>query len=225
MTRAVKNLSPGVRRALIGVLAVSVVVALGAVLVAVLDDDEEPAAAPRTLPSRTVESTPTLEARPVAMDVRVGRVFGGKLPRARRQTLERQVGKLVGRYFESAYLGGDYPRRDFGNALAGFSSGAAARARSDRAILSNAAVGARTDGVAARTKKVRLDVVLANRRNDVVGVTARIRLVFLQGQVEGADQRVMVTGRLMLAKRKGAWEIFGYDVARNATPAGKGGTR
>jgi hypothetical protein len=42
----------------------------------------------------------------------------------------------------------------------------------------------------------------------------------------GADKRVTVTGRLLMArKRSGGWEMFGYDMARSDVATGKGGSR
>lgn len=219
----VKQLRPGPSRASAGSLLVVLVLVLAAACTG--DSGRPDETLPTRPPTRSVEPTPTLEPQPVELDVAVAKVLGGKLSPRRSRELETQVGRVVGRYLEAAYLGGEYPRRDFSEALVGFSRGAAGRAVSDREILSNAAAGATTVSVVPRAEVARLDVLLANRRL-IAGLTARIRLVFVQESATGADQRVTVSGRLLLnRKRTGAWQIFGYDVSRSATPVGTGGDR
>ena len=180
--------------------------------------------APSPLPSRSVGSQPTLEAKPVPMQVEVAKVVGGKLRREQRRNLSRQVSGVVSAYFDAAFLGGEYPRRNFSDALDTFSRGAAQRALPDRPILTNAAVGDVTEAVVPRVKRVHLDVLVPRRV--VVGLTARFRLVFLQERLRGADRRVTVSGRLLLHRKKsGSWQIFGYDAARSSVPAAKGARR
>lgn len=181
-------------------------------------------AAPSELPSRSVEAAPTLEPRSVPTEVRVARVVGSKLAKPRRRQLERQVARVLSDYFDTAYLGGDYPRAEFPRAFATFSRGAARRARTDRALLSNARSGQRTETVVPRVKSAALDVLVPHQV--VAGLTARVRLVFVEERAGGRDQRVTVKGRLMMNRRKsGPWQIFGYDVSRSAVPAARGGGR
>ena len=188
-------------------------------------DDEKPEeTAPSALPSRSVGVEPTLEARPVPTQVTVAKVVGGKLRPPQRERLEKQVSRVVSAYFDDAFLAGEYPRTDFSGALATFSPGAVERAASDRALLTNAEIGTSTETVVARTKAARLDVFLPNKF--VAGLTARIRLVFVQERTDGADQRVTVAGRLLMnRKESGSWQIFGYDITRSSVPAAKGSDR
>lgn len=188
-------------------------------------DSEPPReVAPSELPERSVGAAPTLEAKPVPTKVTVARVAGERLRKEQRQRLEKQVARVLSGYFDDAFLGGEYPRSDFAGALAAFSPGAAERAASDRGLLTNTEIGGETEAVVARAKQARLDVLVPRRL--VAGLTARIRLVFLQERSDGADQIVTVKGRLMLnRKSSGAWQIFGYDVSRSSSPAGKGGGR
>lgn len=179
---------------------------------------------PTPLPGRSVQSTPTLDPRPVPMDVALARVVGGRLPRPARVRVERQVGQVVSRYLDAAFLAGDYPRSRFPRAFDEFSAGAARSARRDRDLLTNAASGAATVAVVPKRRKVRIDALVPRRA--AVGVTARVHLVFVEERTRAADRRVTVTGRLMMdRKRSGAWEIFGYDVARHSVVASKGGRR
>lgn len=213
---------PRPRRALAGALAVAILAATAGCT----SDSEPPReeAAPSGLPERSVGTAPTLEAKPVPTKVTVARVAGERLRKEQRQRLEKQVARVLSGYFDDAYLGGEYPRSDFAGALAAFSPGAAERAASDRDLLTNTEIGDETEAVVARAKQARLDVLVPRRL--VAGLTARIRLVFLQERSDGADQLVTVKGRLMLnRKSSGAWQIFGYDVSRSSSPAGKGGGR
>jgi hypothetical protein len=207
---------PDRRRPLCRVLATTLLLVLSAGCTGGSSDDEG-----RSLPRRSVGQQPTLEAKPVPMDVKVAKQVGGRLRREQRTGLERKVGRLLSAYFDDAFLGGEYPRSNFKGALATFSPGAARRAGDDRDLLTNAGTGGSTEAVVARTKQARLDVLVPGR--NVVGLTARIRLVFLQQPLDGVDREVTVTGRLLLGRStSGPWEIFGYDVTRSSVPAEKG---
>jgi hypothetical protein len=158
------------------------------------------------------------------MKVSVARVSGERLKKDQRRRLEKQIGRVLSDYFDDAYLAGEYPRSDFAGALAVFSPGLAERATSDRTLLTNAGIGPDTEAVVARAKQARLDVLVPRRL--VAGLTARIRLVFVEDRATGADRKTTVKGRLMLnRKSSGAWQIFGYDVSRSSVPAGKEGRR
>ena len=175
------------------------------------------------LPDRSVGSQATLDARPVPMDVALGRTVGKRPSRAQARRVEQQVGRVLGRYFDAAYLGGDYPRTDFPGAFDDFAPDLARSARSDRDLLTNAAAGASIEAVVPKLKRVRVDTLAPSKA--VVGVTARARLVFLVERADAADRRVTVTGRFLMSRRKaGPWEIFGYDVARGSVVAAREGS-
>lgn len=184
-------------------------------------DSEEPSSTP--LPDASTGVATTLVAKPVPMQVRVTRLFG-KLNKARRQSVERKIGATVSSYFDAAYLGGEYPRKDFDKAFATFSDGAARQARGDRSLLTNADLGQSLAAVVPVRKVARLSVLAPNKV--AAGVTARIRLVFVADQEQAHDTKVTISGRLLLTRMKsGRWHIFGYDVARSSVPTGKGASR
>lgn len=186
------------------------------------DDADAPKPSSSPVPSASTGAAPTLEARPVPLTVRVTRV-AGRLDKKARASLERNIGRTLDRYLDAAYLGGDYPRRDFDDAFAAFSRPAARTARHDRGFLTNAALAGSTTAVLPKQKKAWLSVLAPNRV--AAGVTARIRLVYVDVR-EAADQRVTVDGRLLLTrKNSGGWHIFGYDVSRRAHPTQKGAAR
>ncbi|MDN4174293.1 hypothetical protein QWY28_15115 [Nocardioides sp. SOB77] len=140
----------------------------------------------------------------------IGRVTG-RLPAARRQALKRQVGRVVDGWLDAAYVGGDLPRvGGFRQAFPGFSSGAKDEARRDLRLMTNVGLAGRISGVDVRRRELRLDVLAVRGR--AVGVTGRVLLVFeTTGQVARRDR---VAGRLLLARREGAWQVFGYDISR-----------
>lgn len=182
---------------------------------------EEPAPSP--VPSASVGASATLHAKPVPTEVSVARVLGGRLPSPQRRRVTRQVEGLVSRYVEGAFLG-DYPRGGFSAAFTDFSREAARKARTDRVLLTNAGSGAETETVRPLRKRAVLYVLKPHRT--VAGITARIRVVFLQELADAGTRRVTVSGRLLLSRTKaGPWEVFGYDVTRASTTAAKGGRR
>jgi len=204
------------RRSRLAAVVVTAVLTLTATA-ACTDEANAPHAGRTTLPQHSVGTQPTLVPQPVPMDVKVARVVNGRLRPVKVARVERQVGAAVAAYLEDAFLG-DYPRRDFSSALEGFSPGSRRLARADLALVTNAAHGQDTQAVTARAHRIRLDVLMA--RGFVAGLTARIRLVFVEQRTSGADRRVAVTGRLLLNRnRRGAWQIFGYELSRSATPA------
>ena len=173
-------------------------------------DSDDDASAPSSTPATEQAAPPEVKIR-----ARVATV-AGELPRQRRRAVARDVGRVVDRWFEAAYLGGDYPRTSFRDAWPGFTAGARDLARRDRKLTSNAALGTRTDDVRAIAKDVRIDVFSPKRKP--AGATARFRLVFRTAG--DAERRVRVSGRLVLTRVKGTWRVFGFDVQRSAIPVG-----
>jgi hypothetical protein len=126
--------------------------------------------------------------------------------------VRRQVTAVIDGWWESAYLGGRYPRARFGSTFPGFTRGAEVRAHRDRRLMSNADIARRVDSVTARRRTLRLDVLAVDRV--ARSVTARFVLRFkTTGEKSGTT---VVRGRLFLTRRNGPWQVFGYDVAKGA---------
>ncbi len=160
-------------------------------------------------PAEPVGSQATEDPGPLVTTATIGKVTG-KLGKDNRPRVRKQVRKAVDSWFDAAYVGGDYPRTNFSDAWAGFTDGAAARARRDKALLSNHDIGAETTAVEATTRKVTVDVLAV--RGHAVGATARVVLKF---STEGDTPRqVEVRGRLYLSPTPDGWRIFGYDVTK-----------
>lgn len=164
------------------------------------DEPDEPGAGATTsdAPAPAVETV-----------VELGRVTGS-LPKEARDRVADEVAEVVDGWTQAAYLGGDYPRRDFSDSWPGFTAGAREEAHRDRALMSNEDIGERIDGVEVRRSRVRVDVLAV--RKHAVGVTARVLLGF---RTTGDLERVVrVEGRLYLTHTEGGWRVFGYDMTK-----------
>ena len=136
----------------------------------------------------------------------------GRLPDARREAVRAQVGKLVDRWWDAAYLGGSYPARRSPRRSPASPPRPRQRARADKALLTNQTQGPVIDSVTAKHRAVSVDVLATDRR--ARSVTAHFVLRFeTTGERAGTTT---VRGRLFLTRRGDAWRVFGYDVAKGA---------
>ncbi len=173
----------------------------------------ESATGPQTAPDRLsrADAGVTLASHGIETKTRIHRVYG-RLPDARRKAVRAQVGKVVDRWWDAAYLGGSYPRSTFPSAFPGFTAAAEQRARADKALLTNQTQGPVIDSVTAKHRAVSVDVLATDRR--ARSVTAHFVLRFeTTGERAGTTT---VRGRLFLTRRGDAWRVFGYDVAKGA---------
>jgi hypothetical protein len=170
------------------------------------DSDE-----PRTAASSSAPAAATATAPAVTTQVGWGRLVG-RIPATRRHRLAADVRQVVDGWIDAAYLAGDYPRTDFSGSWPGFTRGAALDARRDADLTSNHDIGASIDGVQPQTRALTLDVVSARRRP--VGVTAHVALRF--ATTGARPETVQVAGRLFLTPTGQGWQIFGYDVRKDA---------
>ncbi len=117
------------------------------------------------------------------------------------------VQDVVDPWFDGAFLG-DFPRSDYAAAFTAFTAGAAADAQRDLDIMSSSGIADRIDSATATNRRVRLDVFAPDGHPR--GVTANFVLDFdTAGDLE---EHLRVHGALYLAKDKGEWKVFGYDV-------------
>ena len=172
------------------------------------DDTKEPAASPTSSSAK-----PSSPPREVSTKVSLERV-PGRLPAEVRKRVQRQVGDVVDRWFDAAYVGGRYPRNDFHDAFPGFTVSARRQAHHDKALMTNQPLAQRIDGVRATQRLVWIDVLPAGGR--AAGATARFRLEFTT--TGDARKSVAVRGRLLLTPGPDGWKVFGYDVAKG-TPS------
>ncbi|CAM3884877.1 hypothetical protein [Nocardioides zeicaulis] len=171
------------------------------------------ATGPQTAPDRLSrdDGGVTLASHGIETKTRIHRVYG-RLPDVRRKEVRTEVGRVVDRWWDAAYLGGDYPRSSFPSAFPGFTAGAEQRARDDKALLTNQTQGASIDSVTAKHRTVTLDILATDRQ--ARSVTAHVLLRFeTTGDRAGTTT---VRGRLFLTRQGRSWRIFGYDVAKGA---------
>lgn len=184
--------------------------------------EEEPSGKPSASGPGVVSeaATPTLKPKPVPPKVRVTRVSGRLKPKDQ-EVLADNIRKVVVRYFDDAFLGGDYPRSDFGHAFRTFSRGAARQASDNRDLLTNRVLGPTTEAVIPKRQTAYLSVLAPYKV--AAGVTARVNLQFLAERGDEPDKKVKVKGRLMLTRKKdGGWKIFGFDLSQSVRTVGKG---
>jgi hypothetical protein len=145
---------------------------------------------------------------------KLGRVVG-RLPRQKQKRLPHAVSPVVQRWLSAAYVGGDYPRKNFHDAFPGFTHGARAQARHDIKLMSNADVGDRISDVTPKISQIWVDVLAVHKH--AVAATARFHLAFkTHGDLES---RVGVHGRVLLTRAKSGWRIFAYHVAKTGATA------
>jgi len=170
-------------------------------------DSSDPSAEPTDAGTGASEATDA--PPPLETTATLGKVTG-RLPKGKRSKVRRQVARAVDAWFDSAYVGGDYPRNDFAASWPGFTTGAKVDAKADKADMSNQDIGARIDAVEATTRKVTVDVLAVN--GHAAGATARVVLKFTtEGDVR---RKVEVRGRLFLTATPEGWRIFGYEVTK-----------
>lgn len=164
-------------------------------------DEEEPGP---EKPDGSMSTVPGIETR-----VEVGEIAGA-LPKGPAREVAADVAEVVDGWLDAAYVGGDYPRSDFGRAFAGFTDDAARLATRQAALMSNAAVGKDVDEVTATRRVIRVDLLAP--KGEPAGATAHVNLVIdLTGDVDRTDQ---VRGRVVLTPVKNGWRVFGFDIER-----------
>jgi hypothetical protein len=138
---------------------------------------------------------------------------GNSINSSQRAKVKAAVNELIDPWFEGAFLG-DFPRSDYAGAFAGFSEGAASDAQGrDLAVLSNQAIADQIDSATAVNRRVRVDLFAHDGHPR--GATAHFVLDF--DTTGGLEERRRVHGDLYLARDRGEWKIFGYDVDEPVT--------
>ena len=137
---------------------------------------------------------------------------GEGIDAARQAKVLASVTAVVDPWFDEAFLG-EFPRSDFSAAFAEFTKDAAADAQRDLDVLTSSGIADQIDSATATNRRVRLDVFAPDGHPR--GVTANFVLDFdTTGDLE---EQLRVHGALYLAKDKGEWKVFGYDVDQAVT--------
>jgi hypothetical protein len=133
----------------------------------------------------------------VELRSRVTRI-AGHLSAVRRERVARQARATVQDYLEAAFTDSGAPP------FQGFQPGLRKAARADERVL----VGARHTTLT----RARAWFAVAAPHGRPVGVTARLRV----DVASMARHARALTGRLLLTWSDGRWQVFGYDLARDA---------
>jgi hypothetical protein len=134
---------------------------------------------------------------------------GQDLDADHRARVKDGVTAAIDPWLEGAFLG-DFPRGGYTDAFAGFTPGAAQDAERDLDLLSNQVIGDQIETATATKRRVRLDLFAPDGHPR--GATAHVVLDFTT--VGDLEESMRVRGDLYLAKDKGEWKIFGYDVGQ-----------
>lgn len=137
----------------------------------------------------------------------------GKFPRSRRQAVATNVAKVVDRWLQAAYVGGDYPRATStftAKSFPGFSKGTIAQAGKQMSLMSNATIAPQIDAVEVVSSDVHVDLLANN--NYPVGAVARIRLVY--DTTGDRESRQTVRGSLDMVPTETSWAVFGFNITR-----------
>lgn len=141
----------------------------------------------------------------------------GTLPAEDRKAVRTAVADTLDSWWQSAYLGGDWPRSP-GDVDASdfevFTDGAARAAAKDKDQLSNATLGEQITAIEPIRQEATLDIFAP--KGKAVGVDVRFTLVF---NAVGPDRKVRVNGTVVMTPdTSGAWKIFDYRVGYASTP-------
>jgi hypothetical protein len=142
----------------------------------------------------------------VALQVESLRTAG--IDEGARSELESEVGDLLADYIVGGFLG-DYPREDFVRGLASFSNGLADDGGRDLAILT---LSGSQDIRSVRATRLHARLSYYNPRGEVVGATAFIDLAFEVTRADGSTVPATRTGKLVLGRAGGDWQVIGYHV-------------
>jgi len=151
----------------------------------------------------------------IETQVDVGAVVG-KLGKGPAREVAADVADVVDGWLDAAYVAGDYPRSEFGDAFPGFTEDAAKLARRQSDLMSNDGVGDKVDDVTATRRVVRVDLLAP--KGKAAAATAHVNLVIkLTGDVDRTDQ---IRGRVVLTRSKNGWRVFGFDIERGRVRGG-----
>jgi hypothetical protein len=142
--------------------------------------------------------------------LRVDTVSGKSLSEDARARLESQVSDVLARYVDAAFLG-DYPRSDFVQSFADFTSGAAQQAVADIDVLTASRF---QDASSVRATDLGAKLAFLVVDGQAIGATAWIDFSFAVDD-HGTAKTAALDGRLMLNRRGDRWSVFGYQVSRD----------
>jgi hypothetical protein len=179
------------------------------ILVAVAAIAYKPPEAKKTIPN--VVKNEAKVKPPLASNVIAG-IVSGKLTPEKKQRAVGAVSELVDKWLDLGFTAESYPRNNFAEVLPMFDPSVRAKAKRDLTLLTNAKLGPNLAGVRAIQRRIKVDLLAVD--GEVRGATARVRFAFVATGKNDERSREELSGRLLLAKNKTGWRIFGYNVLR-----------
>jgi hypothetical protein len=156
------------------------------------------------------QSGPTDADNPDDAALRVTSVQLSDLDETSRARVESEVSDVLAHYVTAGFLG-DYPRGDFVQSFADFTTEAAKQAVGDIDVLT-AARFAEASSVRATDLAAKLSFYVVD--GEPVGATAWIDFAF-DVDDHGTAKKAALEGRLVLDRRDGRWSVFAYQVHRD----------
>lgn len=147
--------------------------------------------------------------RPTTAALRVTTQQGSGLSEDARAQAESEVGDVLAHYVQAGFLG-DFPRSDFVQAFADFTSGAAEQAVGDIDVLTAARY---SEARGVRATRLEADLSFYVVDGEAVGATVWIRFDFEVDR--DSPGTASLDGRLVLVRRHQRWSVFVYDVHRD----------
>ncbi len=178
------------------------------------DDKPSPPRTSSTPPSDTssTASAPRLEKANAELKARIAQIGAG-VKKKQRGRITRQIAKPIRAWMDAAYLAGDFPRGHYtAEDFPGWTRQAAAMARRDKSVTTNAAVSRHVVRVVADRRTARLFVFTVRGLSG--GATAKVAMAMTAERKSGARMRYSVAGQLYLTRKANHWRIFGYDLHR-----------
>lgn len=160
------------------------------------------------------DSEPPKPDGPESAALRVTTLGTVDLDEDTRAQVESEVSDVLADYVAGSFLG-DYPRTDFVQGLADFTTRAGGLAVDDIELVTGARF-AEASAVWATQLDADLSFLVVD--GEVVGVTAWVDFDF-KVEEDGDDGSALLTGALNLDRRDGRWAVFGYRLLRDDSDA------
>jgi hypothetical protein len=158
---------------------------------------------PPTVPATTPSTSPAV--KPVPSSAISVSLDAPGLSTAGTAALRQEVGAIVDRWLEAAYLSGPVGAHPGAERFPGFTPGAARSAARHPGELTNAALGAKAQGLSPTARTVKASAYVSGHRAE--GVVAAMAMTAVSPRA-----RLTVRGSLSLTRARGKWRIFGYHV-------------
>ena len=163
----------------------------------------------------TDESDPPGQSDPDNAALTVTTKGAGRMGDDLRAQMEAEVSDVLAGYVVGGFLG-DYPREDFVDAFADFTSRATQFAAADIDVLTGSQF---EDASAVTATALDAKLYFVARGKAVVGASAYVDFDFDVVDDEGEGTTASLTGRFSLGHTDEGWQVFGYDVLRDDSDA------